>query len=162
MPEYNIEFIDIARKHKTVRISADSKQDAKAKAITPEGFRFLQIVSIDDLAKAQAKYNRELRMRLIEAYGGACQCPGGCPITIPEFLNLDHVNNNGTEERAKYGAGSRFYRWLKKQGWPKDGNRLLCYNCNMSRAKQKDKRCPHERINRTRRIRAISSDCETT
>lgn len=76
---------------------------------------------------------------MVEAYGGRCVCVN-CPETNPAFLTLDHVNGDGKAHRKK--VGSHTYRDLKRQGWPKDGYRLLCWNCNaMIRFGDP---CPHE------------------
>lgn len=83
-------------------------------------------------------------MRVISAYGGKCQCPGGCEITTPEFLTVDHIHNDGKEDRKRIGQTRALYTWLIANGFPKDRYRLLCYNCNMARARRKDTRCPHE------------------
>ena len=156
MPEtYVVQFRNADKKYKSARVEADSQPHAREIAIPPEGYKFHQASPLSKLARHWAKSNKGVRDRMLAAYGGKCQCPSGCPESIPEFLNLDHIRNNGTAERSKFGAGSRFYRWLERQGWPKDDYRLLCYNCNMARAKQKDKCCPHERLARTRRVRAI-------
>jgi hypothetical protein len=97
--------------------------------------------------------NSELRKEVLEAYGGRCQCPGGCPEDKPEFLGIDHIRNDGRWHRyenpysgkrktGRY-SGVALYRLLKSQNWPKDNYRLLCYNCNMSRSHFG--KCPHER-----------------
>ena len=39
--------------------------------------------------------------------------------------------------------GTGFYAWLMKRGWPKDGYRLLCMNCNFSLGRCGY--CPHQR-----------------
>lgn len=74
--------------------------------------------------------NRKLRMDVVEAYGGQCECCGESNI---EFLAVDHVNGGGRKHRTEIaGVGSAFYVWLRKQGFPKKGLRLLCHNCNQS------------------------------
>lgn len=50
-------------------------------------------------------------------------------------LTIDHINNNGAEERRKlFGhrmyAGTTFYRWLRKNDYPDNGYQVLCFNCN--------------------------------
>ncbi len=79
-------------------------------------------------------YNRKLREELIAAYGGCCEC---CGEDHFEFLTLDHTNGNGAEEKRKlFGnarSGTHFFQYLKKHGYPKDGYRLLCFNCNCAR-----------------------------
>lgn len=86
----------------------------------------------------------ETRREFIEAYGGKCQCSGGCDVTEPDFLSLDHIFRDGARHRRSTGVrGYAMYRLLKAQGWPRDRYRLLCHNCNMARAHFD--RCPHER-----------------
>lgn len=73
----------------------------------------------------------EIRAEVIAEYGGKCSCPH-CEESNPYFLTIDHVGGWGAEHR-KDGYGSRsIYAYLKKNGFPKDGFRLLCANCNMS------------------------------
>ncbi len=58
-------------------------------------------------------------------------------------LTLDHIHNNGGEERRNglYG-GERMYRRLAREGYP-EGFQVLCYNCNI--AKWRLGVCPHQR-----------------
>ncbi len=95
--------------------------------------------------------NREKRRhyeRMIAAYGGACVCCGDATF---EFLSLDHKNGRNTEERGNYRFyGTRFYRTLRRQGWPQEGYQLLCMNCNFSNGKYGY--CPHK--NQTRQENA--------
>jgi hypothetical protein len=94
-----------------------------------------------------------LLAEVIEAYGGICSCRR-CDEVRPLFLTIDHVNNDGAAERRGLGdgpspkskkgrAGVNFYRWLKKNGFPRDRYRLMCFNCNCGRARNKGV-CPHE------------------
>ena len=98
------------------------------------------------LVKDRRKY-RKLRAQVLEAYGGKCQCPS-CDVTTPEFLQIDHVNDDGGEHRRqlfgsnKRGCSHRFYTWLRKNGFPKEGFQLLCANCNF--AKGHYGKCPHQ------------------
>jgi hypothetical protein len=100
-----------------------------------------------DLRRAKANRNRRcLRLQVIEAYGAKCQCPG-CDEDHIEFLALDHIHGGGNAHRKSltgrsHGAGDKVYRWLKRQGFPKDSFRLLCHNCNQSRGSYGY--CPHE------------------
>uniref|UniRef100_A0A6M3JU55 HNH endonuclease n=1 Tax=viral metagenome TaxID=1070528 RepID=A0A6M3JU55_9ZZZZ len=82
----------------------------------------------------------ELKCRVIKSYGGKCSC---CGENIKEFLTIDHVNGNGKEHRNTIGRGYKLYKWLEKNNYPKDGFRLLCYNCNCARGQFGQ--CPHER-----------------
>ena len=66
---------------------------------------------------------------MIEAYGGKCEL---CRENTPEFLTIDHTNGGGNKHRQEVGNGHRFRLWLKRNGWSRDGYRLLCANCNCS------------------------------
>jgi hypothetical protein len=94
--------------------------------------------------KNYEKYNayrrdiyQKIKQEMITAYGGKCQCPGGCDIVEPKFLSLDH-EGCGTRQKkrtldirnGKKLGGYNLYLELKKQGWPQEGRRLLCQNCN--------------------------------
>lgn len=82
--------------------------------------------------------NRQVRLEAIAAYGGHCVC---CKESQQEFLTIDHVDGGGNKHRKT--LTDYFYRWLKNNGFPKKEFRLLCYNCNCSRAHRGY--CPHER-----------------
>jgi hypothetical protein len=85
------------------------------------------------------KYYRDLKQRVITAYGGACEC---CGEFYFEFLTIDHINGQGRVDRKAKGSGSGFYAWLEKNGFPKEGYRLLCINCNFAIGKYGH--CPHK------------------
>lgn len=76
--------------------------------------------------------------QVLKAYGGVCCC---CGEHRPEFMSLDHVNNDGAEHRRQVGQ-SNVYAWAVKNGFP-DSLRLMCFNCNMGRAFFGV--CPHEK-----------------
>ena len=82
--------------------------------------------------------NIHLRKLVLTTYGGCCAC---CGESHEEFLVIDHINGGGTKHRQEVGSGSKFYQWLKKQGFP-SGFRVLCHNCNASLGFYK--RCPHD------------------
>ena len=94
--------------------------------------------------KDKEKQTVVLKNEVITAYGGFCVC---CGESKREFLCIDHINGDGSEERRKlFGSnavGSRIYRFLRRQGFPKDRYRLLCMNCNFSLGHYGY--CPHER-----------------
>lgn len=80
----------------------------------------------------------KLRQRILDAYGNRCAC---CGETTPEFLTVDHFNNDGAEHRKLIGHGNHFYKWLAKHGFPQEDFQLLCWNCNC--AKGRYGACPH-------------------
>lgn len=78
------------------------------------------------------------KLEAFAAYGGNhCAC---CKTDILDFLTIDHINNDGSAHRkelfgASHGRGGRhFYAWLKRQNWPK-GFQVLCFNCNIGKAR---------------------------
>ena len=87
----------------------------------------------------ERKYRARIRQEVIAAYGGKCTC---CGESTPEFLVIDHTNNDGAAHRKEIGAagGSTIYKWLKKNDYP-EGFQVLCHNCNM--AKGFYGQCPH-------------------
>jgi len=86
------------------------------------------------------EWDRNIRAKVLEEYGGACAC---CGETTPEFLSIDHVHNDGAEHRREIGGyGQAIYKWLRREGYPKDGRfQILCHNCNQ--AKGFYGVCPH-------------------
>lgn len=81
---------------------------------------------------------KELRIETLRAYGGlACVC---CGESLLEALQLDHIDNDGAEDRKKNGDGPRLWRKLKAQGYP-PGYQVLCSSCNF--AKRYYGVCPH-------------------
>lgn len=82
--------------------------------------------------------SRNFRSEVVREYGGFCQC---CGETNPAFLTIDHVFGGGTKERREQGnASHQLYARMKREGYPKDKYRLLCYNCNCGR---RNGPCPH-------------------
>lgn len=77
----------------------------------------------------QRKYREKLRLEILTHYGGSpprCACCGTDDVRV---LAVDHINNDGAKHRKITGAGTGFYLWLKRNGFPK-GFQVLCMNCN--------------------------------
>ncbi len=87
---------------------------------------------------------RKLRLTVLAAYGDKCAC---CGETEEAFLAIDHVNDDGAEERRRLGIGRAnpdpmtFYRYVRDEGFP-DRYQILCHNCNSAKAHRGE--CPHE------------------
>lgn len=77
-----------------------------------------------------ADYRRRIKAAVFDHYGWKCACPL-CPIDIPGFLTIDHMNGGGTKHRKDIGNGTLFYRWLIRNNFPPE-YQTLCYNCNCS------------------------------
>ena len=83
-------------------------------------------------AKAQWQRAREkLRLLVLNYYSNNSLSCKGCGINDVDVLTLDHIANDGAEQRKhlKGADGFNFYRWLKRNGFPK-GYQVLCWNCN--------------------------------
>lgn len=76
------------------------------------------------------RYRLSLKLKVLKHYGESCS---NCGFSDYRALAIDHVDDNGAEERAnlgnRYFAGHNFYAWLIKQNYPK-GYQTLCSNCN--------------------------------
>ena len=108
----------------------------------PEFYRALKNAWYTKHRKEMQRSERERRWKTklacIQAYGGRCKC---CGEANPIFLSLDHINNDGKQDRKLYGCGTPFYQRLRIMGFPKGRLQVLCYNCNMAKAFFKT--CPH-------------------
>lgn len=69
---------------------------------------------------------RNLRQKVILAYGGKCVC---CGESRFEFLGIDHIGGGGNQHRKSIKC--ELYSWLVKEHFP-SAFRLLCHNCNQS------------------------------
>lgn len=81
-------------------------------------------------------YNKTQRRKyknlVLEHYGNVC---ANCGFPDIRALQLDHINNDGAEERLSIGgsrkfSGWRFYKWVIDNNYP-DRYQILCANCNM-------------------------------
>ena len=84
------------------------------------------------------RYN--LKIETLSHYGTVCQ---KCGFSDPRALQIDHIEDNGAEERKSLGgqkfSGWQFYSWLKKHSWP-SGYQVLCANCNAIKQVEKNAR----------------------
>jgi Fe-S cluster biogenesis protein NfuA len=81
------------------------------------------------------KWQRERRL-VVAHYGGKCAC---CGESTYEFLEIDHINNDGAQHRKI--TGRHVTSWIIRNNYPTD-LRLLCANCNRSIARYGV--CPHK------------------
>ena len=89
------------------------------------------------------KYRENLRFEILAYYSNGdpkCAC---CGENTYEFLTIDHINNNGAEQRRniKCGSGWKFYEWLRRNNFP-EGYQVLCFNCNLGK-RMNNGICPH-------------------
>lgn len=75
-----------------------------------------------------------LKLHVLEMYGGCCQY---CGIDLYEVLCIDHMEDNGTEHRRtpEYRRYSNIFRMLAAEPYQPEKYQILCYNCNMAKAR---------------------------
>lgn len=80
--------------------------------------------------KNNRTYTKNLKNKFFEMYGNKCSCCGENNI---KFLTLQHINNDGSNERGKNRSSNRdnrkSYRIATKEYKP-DKYETLCWNCN--------------------------------
>lgn len=81
--------------------------------------------------RASRHSNQNLKRQTLSHYGkdGEAKCCWvDCEITDLDMLSLDHIENNGKEERKNgLTSGMGLYGYLRKRGWP-TGYQTLCAN----------------------------------
>ena len=79
------------------------------------------------------RYRNKLKLDVLLHYtDNKLMCSSeNCPEADVDVLCIDHVNGGGSKERKRLdvGCGTEFYRWLKRNNYPK-GYQVLCANCN--------------------------------
>lgn len=133
MKEYN------QRPEVTARNKArNQKPEVKAKQKA-----YLQRPDVKARKNRQSEYSnkrsKEARTKILLHYGNKCAC---CGETIPEFLSIDHVNNDGAKERKELKlAGYKLYNHIIRTNYPSN-YQILCRNCNWG--KMICGTCPHQ------------------
>lgn len=73
---------------------------------------------------------KQRRVRVLKVLGGKC---ASCGDTVIEHLTLDHIHNNGAEERKRFKNSNSMYLEVERRGIPKDQYQVLCWNCNTTK-----------------------------
>ena len=85
------------------------------------------------------KATRHLKEKVFNMYGHVCQC---CGFEDIRALTLDHVNNNGAEERKALGERGPYRRALTS--YKPDEYRILCMNCQFIKRVEAGRQNQHE------------------
>lgn len=86
---------------------------------------------------------QRIKREMVDALGGCCACCGEDEIA---FLTLDHIGNivpdNHRRADGSRISGRTLLHEVRKEGFPRDKYRILCWNCNA--ATSHGRVCPHE------------------
>ena len=94
----------------------------------------------DKLRTINYEFAKKYRYEVLSNYGNKCAC---CGETEADFLQVDHVNNDGVEHRKSV-PSNRLYRWLIRNNFPPDFQ-ILCSNCNLSKGfPRNNNKCVHQ------------------
>jgi hypothetical protein len=110
--------------------SKENKAVSTKKMRKEKGFIFKTEQNLRSL-----EYNDRIKEEVLAHYGfdGNLQCSYlGCQIKDPAMLTLDHVNNDGAEDRlrGRRWTGVPLYAILKRECYPKDFATLCCNHQN--------------------------------
>lgn len=90
-------------------------------------------------------YKLKFQGIVFDHYKRKCNC---CGESIPKFLSIDHVNNDGQYDRYKNGKnrikGWSLYKKIIDEDFPKRFQ-VLCFNCNYGK-RVNNGICPHKDI----------------
>ena len=102
------------------------------------------LIRIQETGRIRRRKDKIIALTKYGSNPPKCECPG-CNETRVEFLQLDHFDGDGRQHRAKLKKMGHldFYRWLKRENYPKLHLRVLCANCNASIGLYGY--CPHQR-----------------
>lgn len=123
-----------AERRAKYRVNAEAER-AKQSAYRAENYE--KVISYN--RRWSISYRSRLREEMIVAYGGQCAC---CGEAEPRFLQLDHIHNDGHEDRRINKTPAKLWASLKRAGWPRDRHQLLCANCNFGKLMNGGV-CPH-------------------
>lgn len=119
--------------HQKIRVATDEGRAQRRKSQREWAKRNPEKVK----AKKRVRRLRD-RQAVLEAYGGECQC---CGEKEERFLTVDHIDGRDPNHPDK----NNLYRYLVREGFPKNNYRLFCWNCNCGR-QVNGGICPHEEL----------------
>ena len=129
-------------RHRNYALKSYYKHIDENRAKMRERGRIRYKLQKDEVYKIHYKSHCKLRGEVLTHYGKGQLACVGCGENSLACLTIDHVEGNGAAERSKLPkyqrSGVAFYRWLKKNSFPK-GYQTLCMNCQwIKRAKNKE------------------------
>ncbi len=98
--------------------------------------------------KKNKEYRANLKKQVYDHYKRRCTC---CGETEEIFLSVDHINEDGAEQRRivgngrkRWGGGEATYTWIIRHNFP-DTFQILCINCNWAKSRGG---CPHQKTSK--------------
>jgi len=113
----------------------------RARAMKAANMRRYRAQSRERYAAQSRKAKRRLREMLLELFGRKCVL---CGFSDERALTLDHINNNGAEERAEIGERGVYYRALKPEF--RSEYRMICMNCQFICRQEAGRQNQHPRV----------------
>lgn len=128
---------------KLAKLFGKTRDDRYGKSYIDSSCKECRKIETYKWRKANPQRNKDISFRskdklkeiVLAAYGinGRALCVE-CGFSDIRALCIDHIFNNGAEERkslgSKYFAGAIFHRWLRNNKFPA-GYQTLCANCNL-------------------------------
>jgi len=93
------------------------------------------------------KRHASRKLASIQAYGGKCKCG----IEQIEFLTIDHISDNGAEEKQERKTVN-IHIWLKRRNYP-PGYQVLCGSCNLKKEIERRRRIGSKTWERNQRAK---------
>jgi hypothetical protein len=113
-----------------------SREYSHRRRVEVPGFREIQN---HRCVLSNAKRCQNAKAILLSVYGRVCAC---CGEDNPEFLTLDHIQNDGKEDRKAMGQNYKVYLKAAEEN-DRSRYQILCWNCNFGRARHGGV-CPHK------------------
>lgn len=109
--------------------------DPKYKELMRESARKYQKRNKELILQRARERNQTMRERVLTKYGGTCK---HCGEQQMRFLCIDHVLDNGAEDRRVRGGTNGVYRYLDTNPISPE-YQVLCFNCNSAKEFSKSK-----------------------
>ena len=109
----------------------------------------------DEINKKRRNKSRKRREKLLDILGNKCAV---CGESYFKFLTIDHINDDGAEQRKKMRkspSGGDLAKFLERLGWPeeyiKENYQILCWNHNCTKKHRMYFDIPVDQLNRRQR-----------
>lgn len=103
-----------------------------------EAMRRLRTESPEKYRKHGRDCRARLKQKVFDVYGTICAC---CGFDDMRALTLDHINNNGAEERKELGERGVYRRSIER--YRPDEYRVLCMNCQFIKRVEANRQNQH-------------------